>query len=61
MDLFMAYMQLLNHTKHTLKSQWAMGHADEKKKAKSESIKKLERDNIDYDEAANNCVDQDLM
>ena len=28
--LVVAYKQLLQHTKHTVKSQWVMRHADEK-------------------------------
>ena len=34
MDLVMAYKQLLQYIKHTVKFQWAMGHADEKKNQK---------------------------
>ena len=52
MDFIMAYKQLLQHTKYTVKLQWVKGHADENKKAKPDSITKLERGNIKCDEAA---------
>ena len=58
MDMVMAYKQLPQHTKHTVKFQWVMGHVDEKKKTKPETIMKLEGENIECDEDTNNCVDQ---
>lgn len=57
MDIVMAYQQLERQINHQVTRQWVMGHADEKKKDKPESITDLEWDNVSCNRAANEVIE----
>jgi len=60
MDIVMAYKALQDQSKHTVSHEWVMGHADEKKKDKPETISPMETENIGCDKGANARVDENV-
>jgi hypothetical protein len=60
MDLVMAWKQLQDDSKHTITTEWVMGHATEKKKNRSE-ITNMEWENEDCDDASNVRVKEDIQ
>ena len=60
MDIVMAYKAPQDQSKHTVSHEWVMGHADEKKRDKPETISPMETENIGCDKEANVRVDENV-
>ena len=50
MDIVMAYHKLRDESKHTVRGEWVLGHADDKKKDKPKTITDMEIENLECDQ-----------